>query len=60
MFHLETRPVRSNIFRDLPGYASREVIAIISSLSTCDPSNIFATFEVNFFLGFTVIYSSFI
>ncbi|VDD85898.1 unnamed protein product [Enterobius vermicularis] len=32
--------------KDLPGYASREVIAIISSLSTCDPSNIFATFEV--------------
>uniref|UniRef100_A0A1I7VGJ0 Nucleolar protein 14 n=1 Tax=Loa loa TaxID=7209 RepID=A0A1I7VGJ0_LOALO len=29
-----------------PGYASREVILIVASLSTCDPSNIFGTFEL--------------
>uniref|UniRef100_A0A0N5AMW4 General transcription factor IIH subunit n=1 Tax=Syphacia muris TaxID=451379 RepID=A0A0N5AMW4_9BILA len=32
--------------KNLPGYASREVVAIIANLSTCDPSNIFSTFEV--------------
>uniref|UniRef100_A0A1I8E8U8 VWFA domain-containing protein n=1 Tax=Wuchereria bancrofti TaxID=6293 RepID=A0A1I8E8U8_WUCBA len=29
-----------------PGHASREVILIVASLSTCDPSSIFGTFEV--------------
>lgn len=32
--------------KDLPGHASREIISIVASLSTCDPSNIFGTFEI--------------
>lgn len=35
-----------NHFRSLPGHVSREVIVIMSSLSTVDPGNIFSTFEV--------------
>ncbi|KAM3723063.1 General transcription factor IIH subunit [Dirofilaria immitis] len=29
-----------------PGHASREVILVVASLSTCDPSSIFGTFEL--------------
>lgn len=32
--------------KSLPGHVSREVIVIMSSLSTVDPGNIFATFEL--------------
>ncbi|VBB29201.1 unnamed protein product [Acanthocheilonema viteae] len=33
-------------FSSYPGHASREVILIVASLSTCDPSSIFGTFEL--------------
>ncbi|VDM63142.1 unnamed protein product [Angiostrongylus costaricensis] len=32
--------------KSLPGHVSREVIVVMSSLSTVDPGNIFSTFEV--------------
>ncbi|KAK5968997.1 hypothetical protein GCK32_007881 [Trichostrongylus colubriformis] len=32
--------------KSLPGHVSREVIVIMSSLSTVDPGNVFSTFEV--------------
>ncbi|EYB83911.1 hypothetical protein Y032_0327g2610 [Ancylostoma ceylanicum] len=32
--------------KSLPGHVSREVIVIMSSLSTVDPGNIFSTFEI--------------
>lgn len=38
-----------SFFSSYPGHASREVILIVASLSTCDPSSIFGTFEVSFF-----------
>uniref|UniRef100_A0A915Q771 VWFA domain-containing protein n=1 Tax=Setaria digitata TaxID=48799 RepID=A0A915Q771_9BILA len=36
----------NNLFSSYPGHASREVILIVASLSTCDPSSIFGTFEL--------------
>ncbi|VDK83464.1 unnamed protein product [Litomosoides sigmodontis] len=33
-------------FSGYPGHASREVVLIVASLSTCDPSSIFGTFEL--------------
>ncbi|VDK54557.1 unnamed protein product [Anisakis simplex] len=33
--------------KHFPGHASREVIVVVASVSTCDPTNIFQTFEVN-------------
>lgn len=31
--------------RDLPGHVSKETLTVMSSLSSCDPGNIFNTFE---------------
>ena len=38
--------------RHLPGHASREIVTIIGSLTTCDPGNIIETFEVFYKLNF--------
>ena len=39
-----------SILRHIPDYGCREVIILYSSLSTCDPGDIFATIEVSLFI----------
>ncbi|VDO75875.1 unnamed protein product [Onchocerca flexuosa] len=41
-----SRVQKSLHFSSYPGHASRELILIVASLSTCDPSSIFGTFEL--------------
>ena len=36
-------------FRHIPSHASREVLVIMGSLTSCDPGNIFTTIEVCLF-----------
>ena len=37
---------RSHVTRHVPSHASRELLVIHGSLSSCDPGNIFNTIEV--------------
>lgn len=36
-----------SILRHIPDYGCREIIILYTSLSTCDPGDIFATIEVS-------------
>lgn len=43
------------LFRHMPGHASREILVIMGSLTTCDPGNIHDTIQVTGLFSHTCI-----
>lgn len=47
-----TLELAGRVLRPLPGHASREILVLFASLTTCDPTDINTTIQVRFLFHF--------